>query len=120
MLIFQLFVYPRVVERIGATRSQRWSCCVTIPVYLSYPLLSMLHDSGEMLVAASVVVLFFTSIAANAVGATPASIQSLWRAHVPIAGLYWCTMSTIFMLLDVSTGVDNLDLTGHVDRYRSS
>ncbi|CAM9131751.1 unnamed protein product, partial [Laminaria digitata] len=67
MLIFQLFVYPRVVERIGATRSQRWSCCVTIPVYLSYPLLSMLHDSGEMLVAASVVVLFFTSIAANAV-----------------------------------------------------
>lgn len=77
MLVFQLFVYPRVVERIGPTLSQRWSCFVTIPVYLSYPpLLSMLHDSGEVLVIASVAVLFFISIAANAVSATPNSIRS--------------------------------------------
>lgn len=37
----------------------------------------MLHDSGEVLSVASVAVLFFTSIAANAVGATPASNKCL-------------------------------------------
>ena len=75
MLIFQLLIYPRIVKRVGATKSQRWACCVAIPVFLAYPFLSWLRDSGATLLAASLVLLFLTNVAANAVGATLASIQ---------------------------------------------
>ncbi|CAM9442342.1 unnamed protein product, partial [Laminaria digitata] len=47
------------------TRSNRWACCAAIPVVLAFPFLSKLHDSGGVLMAASLVLLFFTNIAAN-------------------------------------------------------
>lgn len=79
MLIFQLLMYPWIVKRIGAKKSQRCACCVAIPVFLAYPFLSRLHDSEGALLTASLVLLFFTSVASNAVGATVASIQSVCR-----------------------------------------
>ncbi|CAM9407628.1 unnamed protein product, partial [Laminaria digitata] len=57
MLIFQLFVYPFVLKRMGPKQSQRWICCMMIPVCLSYPLLSTLHDDGKVLLTASLVLL---------------------------------------------------------------
>ena len=80
MLVFQLLIYPRIVKRIGARTSQRWACCVSIPVFLAYPLLSRLHNSGAALWAASLVLLFLTNVASSAVGSTVASIQSIFRA----------------------------------------
>lgn len=74
MLIFQLLIYPRIVKRIGAKTSQRWACCIGIPVFLTYPFLSRLHDSERTLLAASLVLLFFTNVASNAVGATLVTI----------------------------------------------
>ena len=76
MLVFQLFIYPRIVKEIGATRSQRWACFIAIPTFLAYPFLAQLHDSEGALLAASVALLLLTSVASNAVGATPSSIHS--------------------------------------------
>ncbi|CAN0501475.1 unnamed protein product, partial [Scytosiphon promiscuus] len=70
ILIFQLFIYPRIVKRVAARKLQRLACCVAIPVLLSYPFLSRLHDSGTALMAASLVLLVLTSMATTAVGAT--------------------------------------------------
>ena len=117
MLIFQLLVYPRIVKRIGPTKSQRWACSVVIPVFLAYPFLSQLH--GRVLMAASLALLFFTNVAANTVGATFSSIWSLSRmllrpgcrtisttsviltvpANCNAALRCWCAVSTILVLL---------------------
>ncbi|CAN0512228.1 unnamed protein product, partial [Scytosiphon promiscuus] len=39
MLIFQLFLYPRIAKRISPTITQRCACCVAVPVFFAYPLL---------------------------------------------------------------------------------
>lgn len=75
LVFFQLLVYPRIIKRIGTSTSQLWASCIAIPVYLAYPFLSLLGDTGDALMASSLVLLFFTNIAENAVGAKPASIQ---------------------------------------------
>lgn len=80
MLIFQFLVYPWIVKRVGLTRSQRWSSCISIPVFLAYPLLRRLRDSKGVLMAASLILLLFTNMAISTVGATPASINYLSRA----------------------------------------
>lgn len=68
MLIFQLLIYPWIVEQIGTTRSQRWSCCISFPVFFAYPFLSRIQDSEGVLMTASLVLLFLTNVAGNAVG----------------------------------------------------
>lgn len=83
MLLFQLLVYPRIVARIGARTPQRWACCVAIPVFLAYPFLCRLHDDSEgVLMAATVVLLFFTNAGSNTVGPTVSSIQHLSRTFL--------------------------------------
>ncbi|CAM9579188.1 unnamed protein product [Ectocarpus fasciculatus] len=67
MLFFQLLVYPRLSKRIGVTRSQRWACFVSIPVFLVFPTLSHLRGTEGTLVAASLVLLFLTNAVANTV-----------------------------------------------------
>ncbi|CAM9287714.1 unnamed protein product [Ectocarpus sp. 8 AP-2014] len=67
MLFFQLLVYPRLSKRIGATRSQRWACFLSIPVFLVFPTLSHLRGTERTLVAASLVLLFLTNAVANTV-----------------------------------------------------
>ncbi|CAN0520803.1 unnamed protein product, partial [Scytosiphon promiscuus] len=49
ILIFQLLIYPRILKRVGARKSQRWACCVATPALLAYPFLPQLHDSGAAL-----------------------------------------------------------------------
>eukprot|EP00904_Undaria_pinnatifida_P006139 jgi/Undpi1/2655/HiC_scaffold_13.g06033.m1 len=66
MLIFQLLIYPWIVEQIGTTRSQRWSCCISFPVFFAYPFLSRIQDSEGVLMTASLVLLFLTNVAGNA------------------------------------------------------
>lgn len=78
--MFQLLIYPRILKRVGARKSQRWACCVAIPTLLAYPFLRRLHDSEAALLAASLVLLFLINMASNAVGATLASVQSISRA----------------------------------------
>lgn len=80
MLIFQVLIYPRIVKQIGARTSQRWACSVAIPVFLAYPFLPRLPDSKGVLMAASLVLLFLTNMATNAVSATLAFIQPISRA----------------------------------------
>lgn len=82
MLIFQLLIYPRIVKRIGAKTSQRWACCIGVPVFLAYPFLSRLHDSERTLLAASLVLLFFTNVASNAVSDSLATIQCISTPHM--------------------------------------
>lgn len=67
MLTFQLLVYPRLSKRIGVTKSQRWACLLAIPVYLAFPLLSRLRESGLPLVLASVLANFLSNVTATAV-----------------------------------------------------
>ncbi len=68
MLIFQLLVYPRLSKRIGVTRLHRVACLVSVPVYLAFPLLSRLHDSGRVLVVASLFLLFLSNLISSVVG----------------------------------------------------
>lgn len=83
VIVFQFLLYPQIVARIGPTRSQRWTCCVAIPSFFAYPFLSRLHDSKCMLAAASLIVLFVTSMAGNVVSATPFSVSHFSLAHIP-------------------------------------
>lgn len=68
MLVFQLLVYPWLSKRIGVTRSQRYACLLSMPVFLAFPSLSLLRDSGAALVAASLVLLILVNIVSNVVG----------------------------------------------------
>lgn len=68
VLVFQLLVYPWLSKRIGVTRSQRWACLLSMPVFLAFPSLSLLRDSEAALVAASLVLLFLANVVANVVG----------------------------------------------------
>eukprot|EP00752_Nemacystus_decipiens_P011395 g10122.t1 len=67
MLIFQLLVYPWLSKRMGVTRSQRYACLLSMPVFLAFPSLSLLRDSEAALVAASLVLLFLANVVSNAV-----------------------------------------------------
>lgn len=67
MLVFQLLVYPRLSKRMGVTITQRVGCLLAIPVYLSFPFLSRLRDSGAALVVASVGFNFLSNVTATAV-----------------------------------------------------
>lgn len=68
MLVFQLLVYPWLSKRIGVTRSHRFACLISVPVYLAFPLLSRLHDSGRVLIVASLFLLFLTNLISSVVG----------------------------------------------------
>lgn len=67
MLVFEVGIYPFVAKQIGQRRSQRWACCIVTPVVLSYPFLSALHGDEKALLAASLVLLFFTSVSMTVV-----------------------------------------------------
>ena len=77
MLVFELLVYPFVAKRIGPTKSQRWACCIATPVSLSYPFLSMLHDNRRVLLATSLVLLFFNNVSMTVVSAMLALLLPL-------------------------------------------
>lgn len=67
MLVFQLLVYPRVSKRMGVAMTQRLGCLLSIPVFLAFPLLSRLRDSGAALVVASIIFNFLYNVTATAV-----------------------------------------------------
>lgn len=67
MLVYQLFLFPRLIKRVGAKRAQRAAAIVAVSNYLAFPLLSRIHDSGPLLVASSLVLLFLENIASSAV-----------------------------------------------------
>ena len=79
MLIFQLLLYPSLSKRMGVTATQRSGCLLSIPVYLAFPLLSRLRDSGAVLVVASVVFNFLSNVTATAVSSSYCSANQ----HVP-------------------------------------
>eukprot|EP00903_Cladosiphon_okamuranus_P009002 g8611.t1 len=66
MLVFQLLVYPSLSKRMGVTTTQRLACLLSIPVYLAFPLLSRLRDSGAVLVVASIAFNFLSNVTATA------------------------------------------------------
>lgn len=69
MLIFQMFVFPVLIDRLGVKRAQRWCLAFTIPVYLTVPLLSRLHGTRLPLFAASLALLFVINTAGSVVRA---------------------------------------------------
>lgn len=75
IFVAQLLIYPRIVVQIGPRRTQRWLCCVAIPVYLAYPLLSQIRDSGGVLMTVSVIMLVVTNFAVYTVGDAHLSMQ---------------------------------------------
>lgn len=67
MLAFQLLIYPWLSKRIGVTRSQRWACLLSIPVFVCFPFLSRLRGSEVLLVVGSVLGNFLSNVTATAV-----------------------------------------------------
>ncbi|CAN0113599.1 unnamed protein product [Ectocarpus sp. 12 AP-2014] len=65
MLVYQLFFFPRLIKRVGTKRAQRAVAIVAVSNYLAFPLLSRLHDSGPLLVASSLVLLFLENSASS-------------------------------------------------------
>eukprot|EP00752_Nemacystus_decipiens_P011400 g10125.t2 len=87
MLVFQLLVYPSLSKRMGVTVTQRSGCLLSIPVYLAFPLLSRLRDSGAVLVVASIFFNFLSNVTATALFinialATNNSVEPSRRATV--------------------------------------
>lgn len=67
MLVYQLFLFPQLIKRVGTKRAQRAAAIVAVSNYLVFPLLSRIHDSGPSLVASSLVLLFLENSASSAV-----------------------------------------------------
>ena len=109
LILFQLLIFPRLVEKVGVTRLFRWSLLSAVPFFLLFPVLSNLERSdwpGELTTVMIGVGCFFRAmLGANvftpvfilingsapqaALGAVNGFAQSqaaLWRTVGPLIG----------------------------------
>lgn len=67
ILVFEMFVRPVVIKRIGIQSSQRWTSAILVLVVLIFPCLSTLRDERLPLIAISLLLMLAVQICANVV-----------------------------------------------------
>lgn len=65
--MFEMFVKPTVITRVGVRRSQRWSSAVSVLFVLIFPFISTLRGERLLLMAGSLFPLFILQICSNVV-----------------------------------------------------